>query len=179
MLLYFNDEFRVEAIQQLGTMAREEGLLIFGTDWANTMECRYFTYRKQDGKIQKPEFAFSLDNLVPLAIVPWYTLHDDDREVHMLATLVEIIRADRAFLDRFLSHSDALRDEYGICPRQPDGYYGEMRSDLPASEFWNLAGRICDRLGENGMDERAVAVLNRAGWQARVNEVGHIAVKLF
>jgi hypothetical protein len=150
------------------------GLLICGTDWAHTIEARYFTYRKRGGQLAEGWFAFSIDCLAPLAIVPWYTLHDDDREIEMLGTLVAALRGDRDFIERFTSRSDALRTAAGLCPRGPDGYY---LATVPegAGEAWNRASALSEQLAQE-FGQEAADLLTRAGWRATVNPVGHVAV---
>jgi hypothetical protein len=69
MLLCFDDAFRVTAMNAFGRLMREDGLLVCGTDWAHTTESRYFTYRKRGGVLRDGEFAFSLDNVSPIAII--------------------------------------------------------------------------------------------------------------
>ena len=176
MLLYFDDDFRRRALRRFCGWLEEGGLLICGTDWAFTTESRYFTYRKRRGALREGEFAFSLDNLAPLAIVPWYTLHDDDRELKLLTELVGVLRADADFIGRFLARSDALRAECGVCPRQADGYYGDVAPGIPAADLWRHAERMRDQLQEEGFAEDAAGLLRRAGWAARVNPIGHVAV---
>lgn len=177
MLLYFDDAFRTAAMPQFAALLREGGLLVCGTDWAFTTEARYFTYRKRKGALVDGQFAFSIDCLAPLAIVPWYTLHDDDRELALLGTLVRVLRSDLAFIDRFTSRSDELRAAAGVCPRGPDGYYEATLPDGPPVEVWSRGAAISEQLSRE-LAPAAVDVLERAGWQARVNPVGHIAVAL-
>ena len=176
MLLYFNDDFRRTALRRFCGWLEEGGLLICGTDWAFTTESRYFSYRKRRGALREGEFAFSIDNLAPLAIVPWYTLHDDDRELKLLTTLVGVLRADADFIGRFLARSDALRAACGVCPRQADGYYGDVAPGIPAAELWRHAEGMRDQLQAAGFAEEAAGLLRRAGWAARVNPIGHVAV---
>jgi hypothetical protein len=176
MLLYFDDAFRKAAMPRFAALMREGGLLICGTDWAHTIEARYFTYRKRGGRLAECRFAFSIDCLAPLAIVPWYTLHDDDREIEVLGTLVAALRGDRDFIERFMSRSDAIRAAAGLCPRGPDGYY---LATIPegAGEAWNRAGALSDQLAQE-FGQEAAGVLGRAGWRSHVNPVGHIEVEL-
>lgn len=48
---------------------------------------------------------------------------------------------------------------------------------MPPQVLWSLVGKILTELNDAGFNEQAVDVLNKAGMEARVNEVGHIAVK--
>ncbi len=177
MLLYFDDAFRTAAMPQLGALVREGGLLVCGTDWAFTTEARYFTYRKRQGALADGQFAFSIDCLAPLAIVPWYTLHDDDRELALLGTLTQALRSDHAFIDRFTSRSDELRAAMSLCPRGTDGYYEATLPDGPPGEVWNRAAALSEQLAAEFAGP-ATDVLGRAGWRAHANPVGHVTVAL-
>ena len=67
-------------------------------------------------------------------------------EVARLMDLVRVLRSDGAFLARLKARNDALRAEYGISPRQADGYYGESDPDLLAWELSDRAALIGERL---------------------------------
>ncbi len=175
MLLYFDDGFRSQALRQLERMLEPNGILICGTDWAFTMEARYFTYRKQNGHLAGGEFNFSVDNVAPLGILPWYTLHDDDAELAALTGMVGILRADRRFIRPFMERSDALRAEMTLMPRGDDGFYVPALPEWPPAELWQHAANLSNRLDEEFAAE-AVAALARQGLDARVNAVGHVAV---
>ena len=176
MLLYFDDAFRTDAMKAFGRLLRDDGLLVCGTDWAHSTESRYFTYRKRRGGLADGEFAFSLDNVNPLGILTWYTLHDDDREVQLLAELTGILRANPSFRDALYAVTDAMREEFGVCARGSDGYYGGLSEAVVAADLWNTVGQMADRLCVHELGQQAVGVLQAAGWSARVNEVGHVAV---
>jgi hypothetical protein len=175
MLLYFDGTFRREALARLAGMVEPDGLLICGTDWVYTTEARYFTYRKRDGRLADAEFSFSLDNVAPLGIIPWYTLHDGDYEAGLLAELVTLLRTDRRFMGAFMARSDALRAEMNLMPRGEDGYYAATLPDVPPAELWMRAAKLGDTLAED-LGAEAVAVLARHGLQARMNSVGHLSV---
>lgn len=177
MLLYFDRHFRSAALRQLASFLEDGGLLITGTDWAHTTEAKYFTYRKRGGELSDGEFAFSVDCLAPLGIVAWYTLHDDDTELAMLTRLVGLLRADNRFIREFMARSDALRAEASLMPRGDDGYYEETVPTASAAELWRSAADLSDRLGEE-FAAAAARTLARQGLEARVNEVGHVAVRV-
>ncbi len=177
MLLYFDAAFRRDALERFAALLLEGGMLVCGTDWTETVECRYFTYVKRDGSLVPDEFAFSLDNLSALGVVCWYTLHDDDAEVAMTARLGAVLRRDVAFEARLRTCADQLREDNGLGARGPDGYYGAPDAPMSPEEMWSRAVTLSHRLDEMFADE-AVHVLTRAGWTARVNEVGHVAVSL-
>lgn len=177
MLMYFDAAFRQTALEQLGTLLLEGGMLVCGTDWTETIECRYFTYAKRDGRLVPDEFAFGLDNLAALGVVPWYTLHADDAELAMTSKLGAVLRSEVSFEARLRSCADALRQEFGLGARRADGYYGDPESAATPEVMWAHATAMSHRLDEVlGAD--AAQVLTHAGWPARVNEVGHVAVSL-
>ena len=177
MLMYFDDAFRQRALGHFARLLSDGGLLICGCDWAFSMEARYTTYRKTSGTLAPLEFAFSLDNVVPIGILTWYTLQPDDRDAAMVAELCGVLRADAAFLAEYTRVADALRQEFNLCPRRSDGYFADIDKSIPPAELWWQASVFPDRLTEQ-LAGPAVKVLERAGYRARVNEVGHIAVRI-
>ena len=175
MLMYFDDAFRERALGHFARLLNEGGLAICGVDWAFSMEARYATYRKQNGALVPVEFAFSLDNLVPIGIATWYTLQPDDRDAGMLAQLCAALRSDRAFFADYTAVADGLREEIGLCPRQPDGHFADIDKTLPPHELWQRAADFPDLLGAR-LGSRAIETLSGAGYAARLNEAGHVAV---
>jgi hypothetical protein len=177
MLMYFDEQFRSLAMDRFAALLRDGGRLVCGTDWAWTTEARYGTYVKRDGAMVPVEFAFSLDNLTPIGVAAFYTLHADEREANMLATLCGILRADAAFSSAFADVNDRLRAKHGLCPRQPDGYFSDVLPMENQAAMWLVAGDYSTELGEILSDD-ACRVLARNGYKTRVNEIGHIAVAL-
>ena len=175
MLIYFDDAFREQALGHFARLLSEGGLATCGVDWAFSMEARYATYRKTGATLVPLEFAFSLDNFMPIGIAPWYTLQPDDRDAAMAASLCGVLRSDAAFLAEYAHVGDAFRQEIGLCPRRSDGYFDDIDKSIPPGELWLRASAFPDRLGER-LGERAVKLLEAAGYRARVNEVGHVAV---
>jgi hypothetical protein len=108
--------------------------------------------------------------------MPWIAYHDDDREVNLLADLLHVLRAHRPFREQLSSRSDALRAEYGLWPRGADGCYGSVDPALSPADVQERAARMGERLDEEGFTEQAVSVLCEAGYPARRNEVGHVAI---
>jgi hypothetical protein len=94
----------------------------------------------------------------------------------MLAELTGVLRANRSFREALYTVTDAMREEYGVCPRGPDGYYGGLSEAIVPADLWNAVGEMADRLCVHDLGQQAVGVLHDAGWRARVNEVGHVAV---
>jgi SAM-dependent methyltransferase len=177
MLMYFDEPFRQLAMERFAALLRDGGRLVCGTDWAWTTEARYSTYVKRDGAMQPVEFAFSLDNLTPIGIAAYYTLHADEREANMLARLCGTLRADTGFRSGFAEVNDALRAKHGLCPRLPDGYFSDTLPVENPAAMWIVAGDYSVELGQE-LSDAACRVLARAGHEARVNEIGHVAVAL-
>jgi hypothetical protein len=123
------------------------------------------------------EFAFSLDNLTPIGVATWYTLHGDEPEANMLAGLCAALRADADFSASFADINNRLRAKHGLCPRQPDGYFSASLPMENSAAIWIVAGDYSVELGE-ALSEQASRVLARAGHTARVNEIGHVAVAM-
>ena len=90
--------------------------------------------------------------------------------------LIRAVRSDADFIARLLARNDALRAEYGIAPRQADGYYGESDPSLLAWELSDRAALIGERLAEEGYGEHAATILREAGYDAWCNEIGHVAI---
>jgi hypothetical protein len=176
VLYYFDHSFLENALKWFGENTREGGIVLIGGDWAASTECYYHVYKKQGGYLVDKEFAFSLDCICPFGIVTWYTLHDDNHQKDELVRYISIIRQDKSFMDAFYAFHDAQRVKYNICPRDTDGYYGEVDAGILPQDIWTLAGKMLQELNDAGFNQKAVDVLQQAGLKARVNEVGHIAV---
>jgi len=177
MLMYFDEQFRQVAMECFATLLRNEGRLVCGTDWGWTTEARYSTYVKRDGAMVPVEFAFTLDNLTPIGIATWYTLHADEREANILAELCSVLRADVGFSAAFSDINDRLRVKHELCPRLPDGYFSaSLPAENPAA-MWHIAGDYSVELDAT-LAEQACRVLARAGRDARVNEIGRVAVAI-
>jgi SAM-dependent methyltransferase len=177
MLMYFDEQFRQLAMERFAVLLRDGGRLVCGTDWAWTTEARYLIYVKRHEAMTPVEFAFSLDNLTPIGVATFYTLQPDEREANMLAALCATLRADAGFRSAFADVNDALRAKHGLCPRLPDGYFSDVLPMENPAAMWLIAGDYSVELGEALADE-ACRVLARAGHDARVNEIGHVAVAI-
>jgi len=177
MLMYFDPDFRARALLHISDLLVDGGLLICGVDWALSIECRCSTYRKQGGTLVPQEFAFTLDNVMPIGIAPWYTLQSDEVEANLLASFGRVLRDDQGFLDAFTTCADGLRQELTLCPRGANGYVGDVPEDIAPLDLWQRASDYAIRLDAT-LGERAVAALTEAGYSARLNEVGHVAVRV-
>lgn len=176
VLGYYDDAFREHALQWFATLLRDGGLLLCGSNVGRSAASRYFVYQKAAGRLVGREFVFGIDNLCPHSINPWYAQHEDDREVGLLMDLIRVLRTDAAFVAELRARNDALRAEYGVAPRQANGYYGDSDPTLLAWELSDRAASIGERLDEEGFSERAARILTAAGFDARRDEVGHVAV---
>jgi CheR methyltransferase-like protein len=177
MLMYFDEKFRQLAMERFARLLRDEGRLVCGTDWAWTTEARYSSYVKRDGAMVPVEFAFSLDNLTPIGVATWYTLHADEREANLVADLCATLRADADFTAAFTDLNDRLRAKHGLCPRLADGYFSDsLPAENPAA-MWHVAGDYSVELGD-ALADQACRALAHAGRDARVNEIGHVAVAI-
>jgi hypothetical protein len=177
MLMYFDERFRQRAMERFAALLREGGRLVCGTDWAWTTEARYSTYVKRGGAMAPVEFAFSLDNLTPIGVAAFYTLQADEREANMLAALCGTLRADAGFSSAFADVNDGLRAKHGLCPRLPNGYFSDALPVENPAAMWIVAGDYSVELGQ-ALSGEACRVLARAGHDARVNEIGHVAVAI-
>jgi hypothetical protein len=177
MLMYFDGSFRQAAMERFAALLRDGGHLVCGTDWAWTTEARYSTYVKRDGAMAPVEFAFSLDALTPIGVSSWYTLHADEREANLLARLCGILRADAGFSATFAEVNDGLRAKHGLCPRLPDGYFSDALPIENPAAMWIFARDYSVELGD-ALADQAARVLGRAGYDAHVNGIGHVAVAI-
>ena len=177
VMYYFNDDFRQKALEWFASILNPGGVLIIGGDWAFTTECRYFVYQHDGDAMPAREFAFSLDNVVPFGLVPFFALHDNDRGLTLLARLVRTLRRDESFRGRYYELADRLRAEHGVCPRGEDGAYGTVSSDLDPAELWPRALAVSETISAE-MGEEAVSILKRAGWESWINEIGVVSVSL-
>jgi SAM-dependent methyltransferase len=177
VLYYFDDNFQQNAIKWFAENINEGGILLFGGDWAASTECYYNIYKKTGNELVNKAFAFSIDCICPFGIVTWYGLHDDDRQKAELVKYISIIRKDKGFMDAFYTFHDAQRLKYKICPRDEQGYYGVVDPSIQPQDLGLSAGKMLSELNEEGFNQKAVNILNDAGLNARVNEVGHIAIE--
>ena len=177
VLYYFDDKFMENALHWFAENTREGGIVLIGGDWAASTECYYTIYKKTGNQLVYKEFAFSIDCICPFGIVTWYAMHDDDRQKAELVRYIRIIRSDKSFMDAFYTFHDAQRLKYKTCPRDSQGYYGAVDPSIQPQDIWTITSIMLNELNEAGFNQKAVDVLNRAGFKARVNEVGHIAIE--
>jgi len=176
VLTYFDSAFRRKAARWAARTLRAGGLFICGSDGAQTMDARYTVYRREAAGLIAREFAFSIENLRPLLTHPWFALHDGDREVLSVATLVAILRADDRFRTSYDKRTDALLAEKRLLVRGADGHLAPPPDSLPESGWIAAREEIAVQLEREGFADQAVTVLRRVGLNAWVNPVGHVAV---
>ena len=176
VLFYFDAAFRSRAEQWALRTLQPGGLFLCGADGNQTFEARYSVYRKEHGNLVPKEFAFSLDNLRPPAVMPWFSLHNDEKETFALAKLMGVLRSDEAFRLDYDSRVDELLAESRMLVRQQDGFLAAPPDPLPFSEWQPVFLAMQNKLQQEGFVDRAVSVLKRAGYHAWINPVGHVAV---
>jgi hypothetical protein len=178
VLLYFAKDIRELMLSRICTLIDDSGLLITGFNHPFGIYARYSVYKKDKTGVHPCEFSFSLDNLRPLGIGPWATLADEDREAELLADLTAAIRADSRFWTEFNPYVDRLREQYGICGRDKDGFIRfteDVRNAGPGT-ILGKASALWKQLEGEGYTDGAIEALGRAGYQAWKNPVGDIAV---
>jgi hypothetical protein len=176
-LMYFEPETRQRMLVQAGALLADSGIMIVGANLMSGASCRYAVYKRDNRSLEPTEFALSLDNLRPISVMPWYTLHDDDPEAMLLADVIRQIRADRPFWQGFTGRLDELMAHYGLFQRDGNGFLCAPTGEEPATEFTQRTSRLWRQVDEEGFTDGAVAALNRAGYAAWKNPVGDIAVR--
>jgi SAM-dependent methyltransferase len=176
VLIYFDAAFRSRAEEWALRTLRPGGLFLCGADGNLTFESRYSVYRNENGNLVAKEFAFSLDNLRPPAVMPWFCLHNEEKETFALARLIGVLRSDESFRFDYDSRVDELLAENRIFVRQEDGFLAAHPDPLPVPEWLPAYIAMQNKLQEEGFADRAVSILKRAGYNAWINPVGHVAV---
>ncbi|WP_158884478.1 CheR family methyltransferase [Amycolatopsis anabasis] len=177
VLMYFDQDFRERALRWAARLLRPGGLFLCGSNWIDSASSRYTVYQKESGELVAREFAFSIENVRPIELAPWYALHDDNLENLRNAHAVGTLRADADFRRRFDARLDALLAELGVCPRGADGYLGDSAEGRAPDELARCSALLAERLDSEGFVDDAVAVLRRAGFEAWRNGAGHVAMR--
>lgn len=176
VLMYFDQSFQERALQWAGGLLRPGGLVVCGSNWARSISSRYSVYQQRDGRLEPREFAFSIDNVRPVALAPWYALHDDNLENLCNAEAVGIIRSDENFRRRFDDRLDALLAQSGVCHRGVDGCLGGADPNATPADIEERGAALIEQLDREGFVDDAVTVLRHAGRNAWRNAVGHVAM---
>lgn len=178
VLLYHTPEVRQSIIKAIKSMLSEHGRLICGTNNLLAKSNRYTVYEKTEGNLQPIEFAFSLDNLRPTDILPWFTIQEIDPEASLLARLMNSIRSNRLFWSDFSRRVDVLLQDSGIYSRGQDGFTTlcDGVRDLSPQQIAEKVDAVWERIDSEGYTEGAVESLLRDGYSAWKNQVGDIAI---
>jgi hypothetical protein len=82
-------------------------------------------------------------------------------------------------LPKFNQRIDELQEKYGICKRGDDGFNHFPQEFFTVSPLLTRekTAALWEQLSEEGYTDGAVSALGRAGYDARKNPVGDIAVK--
>lgn len=176
VLVYVDADHRRRMMADICDHLRDRGLFIHGTNGPGVYG-RYTVCEKANGVVSPREFAFSLENLRPFGVMPWFTIHDDDPEAMLLADLIGALRADEDFWPAFDQRIDALLAEKDVCRRGDHGYLVFPENTPPVSDLMARTHAMWQQATEEGCRERAVAALQRAGWKAWVNAAGDIAIQ--
>lgn len=176
VLIYFPPPVREKMRQQAGALLEEDGLLIAGTSGFG-IDGRYTVYRKVAGAIRPVEFAFGLENLRSVGIMPYFTLHGGDNEATLLAELMRIVRDDRPYWAAFSGRVDQLLAHHAISRRGDDGFLTPPPEDIPRAELRDRMAALWRQMVGEGFLDRTVELLARAGYEAWHNAAGDIAIK--
>ncbi len=176
MLIYFKPDIRKQILKHAAAFLDNDGIIITGTNGLGS-QSRYIIYKKADEVLLPKEFAFSLDNLSHLAIMPWFTIVKNDPEAFLLANLCRSIRNDRSFWQAFSNRMDELLKEHGICNRGTDGCLSFPKETMPLDIYFNKNASIWHQMAKEEYSEKVISVLIKSGWIAWKNSVGDISVK--
>ena len=176
VLFYFDRAFRHQTLKWVVDNLKPNGTFICGSNDPLGTLCKYTMYLKEGEDLVEKEFAFSIDNLRPLGIVTWFTLHEDDYETCRVVDAIGTIRADSEFCRDFDIALDAILTELGLCPRGEDGYLGGIDPSIPPMQIGERFLEIENRLAQSGYVDRAISVLQKTGYNASRNSIGHIAI---
>lgn len=157
-------------------MVNDGGIFLTGMSWSHSRNARYTVCRSEGGSLRPKEFSFSVESIRPLEIVSWFALHDDDFEMATLAELIGSVRAEDTFRSDFDRAMDEVLASTGYTSRKADGYLGSFDETIDPSSFDTVAEVTGRALEEAGYADRAVEILEAAGYDAWINCVGHISV---
>ncbi len=177
VLIYFDDAFRRQAIDWVGSLLNEGGLFVCGMNWARGVNSRYSIYRKENGAMVHREFAFGLECVRPIEMVPFFAFYDDEVERALQSECVRALRQSPTFLQQFDERLDTLQERHGICARRADGHLGGLPEGADSSELENGLVAIAAGLNSEALVEAACEVLATAGCDARRNGVGHVSIR--
>lgn len=175
VLMYYDAASRRQFETWAASILRDGALAVTGVDAPSNSEARYEVYRKEEGTLVAREFALSPDNIRPLSIVPWFSLHDDNVDALRLATLVRIIRSDEPYRAEFDARFDDLLRLNELMVRNADGFL-EWATDRSVARMVSDNSALSAQLDSDGFTQGACDILTRHGFTAWRNEAGHVSV---
>ena len=176
VFVYFDLETRKQMLMQAGKLLADDGILIVGTNGIAS-ESRITVYRKGSDGLYPDEFVFSLDNLGPFSLMPWFSIHEDDLDATLLAYLSRTLRADSLFWPDFSRRLDELLKEFALCERGPDGLLHFPDGFTLSAEFFGKSHHLWQQMEKEDFATGATKALERAGYHAWENAVGDVAVR--
>ncbi len=176
VLMYYDTNFLREFETWAAVQLVEGGLLIAGGNSPNGSEVYYGVYRKEDGRLVEKEFAVSAENIRPIGLLPWFSLHDESATNLRLARLIRRIRSDSGFCASFDQKMDELLKQSGLLIRDADGCLTSPPEPVPFEEMSQIMGTLGGQLDREGLSAAAAEVLGRQGIRAWRNAVGHLSV---
>ena len=176
VLIYYESDRRRQMLSQAGDLLDDNGILIAGTNGLG-VQTRYAIYRKQSDELVMDAFAFGLDNAGHIVFMPFFSIHEKDPEAMLLAELTAVLRRDPGFGPRFGQRQDELLEQHGICRRDAAGFFVFPDEGMSPAEYLKVNAMIWQQLEDEGYTDRAVRVLQQAGYEAWKNPVGDVAVR--
>ncbi|MDJ0889450.1 MAG: hypothetical protein QNI89_19290 [Desulfobacterales bacterium] len=176
VLVYFPPPVQKEILRTTGSFLSKGGLLIAGTSGFG-IDARYTVYRQTDSGLIPSEFAFSFENLRSLGIMPYFAIHDGDREASLLADLMGAIRADPSYWPALNHRVDALLAQKRISRRDSEGFLQPPPEEISGSAIRDRMAAMWQQLVSEGYLSGALEALERAGFEAWENPAGDIAVR--
>ncbi len=177
VLMYFEKHFLRQFETWAVTKLTEGGVTIVGGNAPNGSEGYFSVYQKVEDNLIEKEFAFSVDILRPLGIMPWFSLHDESAASNLrLARLVRRLRSDAEFCAGFDAAMDQLLKDCGLLVRDANGCLASPPVPIPFDKIVQLMAAIGPQLDAAGFTERAAEACGKQGIRAWRNEVGYLAV---
>lgn len=176
VLVYFAAPVRKKMLPRVAALLGEDGLLIAGTSGFG-IDARYSVYRKVGDALVPREFAFGIENLRSLGIMPYFTVREEDNEASLLAQLMGAIRADPSYWPALSSRVDTLLAQEGISRRGPDGFLQPPPEEIPRTEIRRRMAALWRQIVKERFLKGALETLTRAGYTAWENAAGDIAIR--
>jgi hypothetical protein len=160
----------------ISRICADGGLLLYGVDMGAFNGIALHDDRKRDGRLEPPSSRSSLDNLMPVRHRAVVHVQPDEPEPQ---TSRAQPRAPRRIRRSFVIHRTRRRDAARV--RRLRAAAGRYLSDVSP----DLPRRICGGCrptsppGSTPRWRRARSRLLTAGLSTRINEVGHVAVRVW